>query len=69
VLGVDALTEPEVVHALGCTQEQRKMLKTLPAQVRQATREAIGGQDLTIGQRSEKTAEARGKSSKKPLMH
>jgi hypothetical protein len=67
VLGVDALTEPEVVQALGCTQEQRKMLKTLPAQVRQATREAIGGQDLTAEQRSEKTAEARGKVLKKAL--
>jgi len=68
VLGLDALAEPEVVGALRFTPEQRKMLKTLPAQVRQATREALGGaQNLTAEQRSEKTLEARGKILKKAL--
>jgi hypothetical protein len=68
VLGLDALAEPEVVAALCFTPEQRKMLKTLPAQVRQATGEALGGaQNLTAEQRSEKTFEARGKVLKKAL--
>ncbi len=44
------------------------MLKTLPGQVRQATREALqGAQNLTADQRSEKTVEARGKVLKKAL--
>ncbi len=68
VLGLDALTEPAVVKALAFTPEQRKMLKTLPAQVRQATRESLqGAQNLTAEQRSEKTAEVRGKILKKAL--
>jgi Spy/CpxP family protein refolding chaperone len=68
VLGVDALAEPEVVQALGYTPQQRAMLKGLPAEVRQATREALGGtQNLTAEQRTEKTIEARGKVLKKAL--
>ncbi len=68
VLGLDALAQPEVVKALGFTEEQRKMLKTLPAQVRQATREALQGtENPTVDQRKEKTVEARGKTLKKAL--
>ena len=67
VLGVDALSEPEVAKALGFTAEQRKMAKTLPAQVRQATRDAVQGQDLTVDQRREKTVEVRAKVLTKAL--
>ncbi len=40
-LGPLALADPVVIKALDVTEEQRKMVKALPAQLRRATREAL----------------------------
>ncbi len=67
-MGPVALADPTVIKALDLNPEQRKMVKALPAQLRQAIREAIPrDQKSTAMERSEKRAEVQEKIWKTAL--